>query len=95
MSLADLPVGGTGRVVSVHTGGPLGKRLQHLGLVPGTRVTKLRRGPLGDPAAYSFRGTVLALRNRDAAKVCVDVLPAAHEIRATFPARAKGSKVVS
>ena len=40
-----------------------------LGLIPGTRVTCQGRSPAGDPAAYLVRGTVVALRARDAAAV--------------------------
>ena len=45
------------------------RRLLDLGLIPGTRVTCQGRSPAGDPAAYLVRGTVVALRARDAAAV--------------------------
>lgn len=56
-------------------------RLVDLGLVPGTVVEVLRRSPLGDPTLYRFRGSMVALRQRDAATVLVEpaAVPAAGE----------------
>ena len=45
------------------------RRLQDLGLIRGTAVQCLEKSPLGDPTAYRIRGTVIALRKRDAASV--------------------------
>ena len=45
------------------------RRLLDIGLIPGTRVTCQGHSPAGDPAAYLVRGTVVALRARDAAAV--------------------------
>ncbi len=47
------------------------RRLQDLGLVPGTTVGVERRAPLGDPTVYVVRGTRLAIRAADAAWVLV------------------------
>lgn len=47
------------------------RRLQDLGLVPGTTVGVERRAPLGDPTVYTVRGTRLAIRAADAASVLV------------------------
>lgn len=44
---------------------PLSCRLTALGLTPGTEVHCLFRAPLGDPAAFSVRGAVIALRRED------------------------------
>ena len=45
------------------------RRVQDLGLVPGTRVTCVRRALSGDPIAYRIRGAVVALRKCDAAQI--------------------------
>ena len=45
--------------------------LTRLGLIPGTEIRCLRRSPLRDPAAYRFRGTVIALRRSDSARITV------------------------
>lgn len=72
--LHELQPGESGTVVSL--GGEPGVRwrLVDLGLVPGTVVEVLRSSPLGDPTLYRFRGTMIALRARDAAGVLVEPL---------------------
>ena len=47
----------------------LRRRLNDLGVIEGTRVMCLRVCPLGDPVLYLLRGTVLALRKQDAARI--------------------------
>jgi len=47
------------------------RRLLDLGFVPGTVVEAVGRSPFGDPTAYAVRGTVIALRRRDAAHVLI------------------------
>ena len=49
--------------------GGMRRRVQDLGLVPGTRVTCVRRALSGDPIAYRIRGAVVALRKCDAAQI--------------------------
>ena len=45
------------------------RRLMDLGMIAGTKVTCLGKSPAGDPAAYLIRGTVIALRKKDAAAI--------------------------
>ncbi len=70
-TLADLPPGSQGIVVSVDQAGSISRRLQDLGLLPNTPVKVLRRAPLGDPVVYELRGYRLCLRRGDAARVRV------------------------
>jgi ferrous iron transport protein A len=65
-ALADLRPGETAVIADVAIQGPLGRRLEDLGFLPGTAVTVVRRAPLGDPSAYELRGTQLCLRRREA-----------------------------
>ena len=55
--------------------GSLRRRLDDLGVIEGTRVQCLRVCPLGDPKLYLLRGTALALRNSDASRIEVRLLP--------------------
>lgn len=48
------------------------RRLLDLGLTPGTAVSAELRSLFGDPAAYRVRGTLIALRRDQAAKVFID-----------------------
>lgn len=47
------------------------RRLLDLGLTEGTRVCAVLVAPGGDPRAYLWRGSLIALRNRDAHAVSV------------------------
>ena len=69
LSLSALQVGQSARVVALHTGSAMRRRLMDIGLIPGTRVTCTAVSPAGDPAAYLIRGAVIALRGRDAGGV--------------------------
>ena len=64
-------VGEEARVCRVEAASALRRRLMDLGLVPGTRVTCVGKSPAGEPAAYAFRGAVIALRRADAEEVCL------------------------
>jgi ferrous iron transport protein A len=72
LSLIDIPVGGSARVVNILTIGTNRRRLLDLGLVPGSRVEVIRRSPAGNPTAYLIKGTMIALRNEDARQILVD-----------------------
>ncbi len=74
ISLSALRDGQQARVAALHLSGGMRRRVQDLGLVPGTRVTCVRRAPSGDPIAYRIRGAVVALRKCDAAQI--EVQPA-------------------
>ncbi len=72
-TLASVPIGASATVVSVEAEPLLKSRLTDLGLTQGCRVRCLYTAPSGDPHAYAVRSTVLAIRNRDAARI--EVLP--------------------
>lgn len=65
MTLNQLPEGGVARIESLRMKGRLRRRLMDIGMIPGTRVECLERGPFGDPVAFLVRGTVMALRSSD------------------------------
>lgn len=71
ISLAELAVGSTAEIVALapHAPAELLARLRHLGFRPGTRITKLRTAPLGDPALYRLLGYDTCLRRRESAYV--------------------------
>lgn len=71
LALDRLPAGQSAYVTSLEHEPSMGQRLADLGLIRGTRVTCLYPSPWGDPRAYSIRGAVIALRQRDAALVRV------------------------
>ena len=69
MTLDLLKIGEDARVVTIRCEGFLKTRLADLGLLPGTLITPLNTSPLGDPVAYSVRGSVVAIRREDAAQI--------------------------
>lgn len=72
LSMDHLPEGVRARVAEVGGESAMRRRLLDLGLIPGTWVTCRGRAPAGDPAAYAFRGCVVALRAKDAAAVALE-----------------------
>ncbi len=71
--LSRLPLDKSARVLSLSAREPLKGRLMDLGFVPGSEITPLYAAPAGDPRAYLVCDTVIALRQRDAATVAVEV----------------------
>ena len=71
MKLTQLRPGECGIVTGIASTS-LSGRLRDLGLTDGTEIRCLFRSPLGDPCAYAFRGSVIAMRNRDADAVQVE-----------------------
>ncbi|MBR2353814.1 MAG: ferrous iron transport protein A [Clostridia bacterium] len=69
LRLNTLAVGEQMTVCAVEGEPYMKKRLEDLGFCADTQVTCLYKAPLGDPTAYLMRGTVIALRSRDAAGV--------------------------
>ena len=72
LTLSALQPGECGRVRALRIFGPMRRRLRELGLVEGAGLCCLGRSPLGDPAAYSLYGAVLALRDADSAEITVE-----------------------
>ena len=66
IGLAALRPGQRATVTALMAEGSIRRRLRDMGLIEGTRVECVGVSPLGDPAAYLVRGTVIALRRRDA-----------------------------
>ena len=69
LTLDRLAPGQRGRVSRLDLPLDRARGLTRLGLRPGTEVVCLRRLPLGDPTVYRWRGTDVALRSSDAAKI--------------------------
>ncbi|NLA58276.1 MAG: ferrous iron transport protein A [Firmicutes bacterium] len=72
LSLDALDQGIQGTVVSINCSGPVKRKLMDMGLTPGTQVTVDGAAPLGDPIIICARGCRLALRQMEAAQICVE-----------------------
>jgi len=71
-NLTHLREGESAMVASLLNQGGIKRRLQDLGLIPGTTVRCVHKSPYGDPVAYGIRGAVIALRSDDAKSVLVN-----------------------
>ena len=72
MTLRELKVGESGRVVSVGGERALRHRLLEMGITPRTVVTVKKVAPMGDPIELLLRGYVLSLRLEDAEKIALE-----------------------
>jgi ferrous iron transport protein A len=81
--LSELNVGKRGILVALDLPESVQNHLMHMGFVPGSCVTALRRAPAGDPTVYGIDGMEIALRHETAAGIrvrpCSGALPAAEE----------------
>ena len=68
-SLDRFAIGRRVQITSVSGESDMRRRLMELGFTPGAEVIPLYRAASGDPTAYWIRGTVIALRADDAAKI--------------------------
>ena len=76
MTLRDLGIGNSGRVISVGGEKTLRHRLLEMGITPHTIITVKKAAPLGDPIELLLRGYVLSLRLDDAEKITVEKVKA-------------------
>ncbi|MCU6762949.1 Ferrous iron transport protein A [uncultured Roseburia sp.] len=71
MTLNELPIGSTARIIRVGGEGSLRCRFLDMGLIPKTAVTMQKAAPLGDPIEIHLRGYELTLRKEDAEKIII------------------------
>ena len=76
MTLRELGVGKSGRVLSVGGEKVLRRRLLEMGITPRTIITVKKIAPMGDPIELLLRGYVLTLLLEDAEKITIEeVIP--------------------
>ena len=71
VSLNTVPVGKTCSVENLNFVGEKRRRMLDLGLIKDTEIEVLHKSPFGDPVAYFFKGTIIALRKEDAEQILV------------------------
>ena len=69
--LTKLQEGQKGIVSTLLSSDQMRRRLQDLGVINGTYIECLQKGPNNDPVAYKIRGAVIALRSEDANRIIV------------------------
>jgi ferrous iron transport protein A len=76
MTLRDLESGARAVVKEVHGGYGLRRRLGDVGVLPGGTLEVLRSGALGGPVLVAVREARVAIGQRQAQKVEVDIVAA-------------------
>ena len=71
MNLVNADLASTVKVVGINAEGELRRRFFDLGIIEGTEIDVMYRGPFGDPTAYLIRGALIAIRGEDGAKIQV------------------------
>jgi ferrous iron transport protein A len=72
MTLNELEIGRTSRIIAVNGEGALRRRLLDMGLTPHTEVMVRKVAPMGDPIEIHLRGYELTMRIDDAKKIQVE-----------------------
>lgn len=74
MTFQDLKLGSRARIVGYAQVSAHGRRLQEMGLLPGTEFSVVKVAPLGDPIEIEFRGTRLCLRRLEAQTIAIEAV---------------------
>ena len=72
MTLAELKIGQSAKILAVNGEGALRRRLLDMGVTPRTEVMVRKVAPMGDPIEVHLRGYELTLRVQDAQEIEVE-----------------------
>ncbi len=72
MTLRDVRIGNTAKVIKITGEGPLKRRIMDMGITKGVEITVRKVAPLGDPLEVRVRGYELSLRKADAEMIEVE-----------------------
>ena len=72
MTLRDVKIGETAKVIKLNGEGPVKRRIMDMGLTKGVEVYVRKVAPLGDPIEVTVRGYELSIRKADAEMVLVE-----------------------
>lgn len=72
LSLDQLTVGETGKVVNLYGQGAVRRRLMDMGVTKNVTITVQKLAPLGDPIEVKLRGYALTLRKEEAAHILME-----------------------
>lgn len=69
VTLKNVPVGSSARVISVNGNSRISKRLMEMGVIPGVSLKVVKTAPFGDPIEVKVRGYSLAMRKNEAESI--------------------------
>ncbi len=73
ITLKDIKVGSTAKVVKLHGEGAIKRRIMDMGITKGVEIYVRKVAPLGDPMELNLRGYELSLRKADAEMIEVEL----------------------
>ena len=74
ITLDKLPLEQTGKIKKLNCSGNIRRRMLDLGLVVGTPITPILVSPSGDPTAFAFRGSLIAIRKEDSSLIDISII---------------------
>lgn len=74
MYLCDMKVGSKAVVKKINANNNIKRRLLDIGLIEGTTIECVLKGPFNDPIAYLIRGAIIAIRKNDCNKIEVTLV---------------------
>ncbi len=74
ITLNNLKIGKSARVIEVKNVGSIYRRLLDLGFIPGTIVSAYLKSPFQDPIAYRIKNATIAIRKIDSQNILVEEL---------------------
>ena len=74
MTLREVKVGQTAKVVKLHGTGPVKRRIMDMGITKGQLVRVIKVAPLGDPIEITVRNYELSVRKADAEMIEVELV---------------------
>ena len=69
MTIADLKLNQSGKIISINGKGFLRHRLMEMGFTPQTIVTLTKVAPFGDPLELTIRNYEISIRKEDASLI--------------------------
>ena len=72
MTLRELEIGSSARILSVGGEGSLRQHFLDMGVIPGAEIKLMKLAPMGDPMEFRIHGYELTLRLADAEKIEIE-----------------------
>ena len=78
MTLRELEIGSSARILSVGGEGSLRQHFLDMGVIPGAEIKLMKLAPMGDPMEFRIHGYELTLRLADAEKIEIEEIKDVH-----------------
>ncbi|MGN0719516.1 MAG: ferrous iron transport protein B [Anaerovoracaceae bacterium] len=78
MTLRELEIGSSARILSVGGEGSLRQHFLDMGVIPGAEIKLMKLAPMGDPMEFRIHGYELTLRLADAEKIEIEKIKDVH-----------------